>query len=183
VLAQLNYPPEGGGFRPSSKVDETAAVNNFNTLFTHCMQEDIMTLKELLNKKTGALETIDPSKSLLAAVQKMCDLKVGALLVQNASGDIVGIITERDMLRFCANRSTELSTILVEEIMTSHLLFGTPSTSLDDALTIMSDKRFRHLPVAENGKVIGLVSIGDLVKAKLDEAAFEAKNLRDYIAQ
>jgi CBS domain-containing protein len=147
------------------------------------MQENIMTLKELLGKKVGSLMTIEPSSNLLAAVQKMCELKVGALLVQNTDGDVSGIITERYMLRFCATHSSELATTSVQEIMTSNLVFGALSTDLDSALSIMSDKRFRHLPVADNGKVVGLVSIGDLVKAKLDEAAFEAKNLREYISQ
>jgi len=140
-----------------------------------------MKVKELLTNKQDIVTTSE-SVTMLAAIKIMCDARVGALLVVNEKGDTVGIITERDVLRFCANRSTELDKTAISEIMTKDMCVATQETPIDDIMGIMTEKKFRHMPVVEtDGQVIGMLSIGDLVKAKLEQTAVEAKYLRDYI--
>lgn len=142
-----------------------------------------MLIKAVLEQKQrGGVMTMEASKTVLAAIQKMCEEKVGALLIQSERGETVGIVTERDILRFCANRSIEIGKAKVNEVMTRNPVVVTLDSTIDQAESIMTEKRFRHLPVVADGKVVGIVSIGDVVKAKLTETAVEAKHLIDYIA-
>lgn len=136
----------------------------------------------LEQKPRGGVMTIESTQTVLTAIQKMCDETVGALLVHSAKGETVGILTERDILRFSAKRAMELSEVPISAVMTKNPVVVTPDTTLDQAQSIMTEKRFRHLPVVENGKIVGMVSIGDLVKAKLTETMGEVKYLLDYIA-
>jgi len=108
--------------------------------------------------------------------------KVGAVMVPDAEGCPVGIFTERDFMRLYADGDRDFDRLPVEARMTCSLVLGRLSMSVDEALGMMTERRFRHLPVVEDGKLLGLVSIGDLVKVKLNEAAQEAQALRAYIA-
>ncbi|ALG69247.1 CBS domain-containing protein [Beggiatoa leptomitoformis] len=142
-----------------------------------------MTLKRVLDQKnTGEVVYIVETATMLAATKKMCDNYVGAVLIVSNTGSPIGIVTERDVLRFCATRSTELDNVLVTDVMTKDLIIGTFDTTIDEVLTIMTEKKFRHIPVVDKGKIVGLVSLGDLVKIKLKETSVEAKHLRDYIS-
>lgn len=93
----------------------------------------------------------------------------------------MGILTERDMVRLYAEGESDFETMLVKDWMTTHMHIGKPNDTVSEILALMTVKRFRHLPVVEDGKMVGVVSIGDLVKAKLNETALEAQLLRDYI--
>jgi CBS domain-containing protein len=108
--------------------------------------------------------------------------KVGAVMVPDAEGCPVGIFTERDVVRLYAGGERDFDTLAVESRMTCSVVVGRLSTAVDEALGLMTERRFRHLPVVEDGKLLGLVSIGDLVKVKLGEAAEEAQAMRAYIA-
>ena len=141
-----------------------------------------MTIKTILDQKPGGVITIEPTSTLQATVKKMCDQKIGALLVQSEGGNPVGIITERDILCFCTSGPGQLDKVNVSDVMTKELVVATLDTRINDAKSIMTEKRFRHLPIVDNGKIIGIVSIGDLVKAMLEETAVEVKYLRDYIS-
>ena len=103
-------------------------------------------------------------------------------MVPDAEGCPVGIFTERDVVRLYADGDRDLDTLAVEARMTCSVVVGRLSMSVDEALGLMTERRFRHLPVVEDGKLLGLVSIGDLVKVKLGEAAEEAQAMRAYIA-
>jgi len=140
-----------------------------------------MTLQELIEKKKSEPIYIDSSAKIRDAVVIMCQNQVGSLLIESKKGNLKGIITERDILRFCSTRSCDLETAEVEEIMTKDPITAPPDCSNDEAMTLMTERRFRHLPIVEDGKTIGIVSIGDLVKARLEDVTVEVKYLREYI--
>ncbi len=141
-----------------------------------------MTLEELLNRKENLLISVKASDEVILAIKNMVDCKVGSLLVMSDEGEFIGILTERDVLRFSAKRDGDLAGARIEEIMTRDLMVATPDCSIDQAMSMMTEHRFRHLPVMDGGKPIGMVSIGDLVKAKLKDVTVEVKYLRDYIS-
>ena len=141
-----------------------------------------MTLEELLNRKETLLISVKASDEVILAIKNMVDCKVGSLLVTSDEGEFIGILTERDILRFSAQRDGKLAGARIEETMTRDLMVATPDCSIDQAMSMMTEHRFRHLPVMDGGKPIGMVSIGDLVKAKLKDVTVEVKYLRDYIS-
>ena len=141
-----------------------------------------MTLEELLNLKENQLISVKQSDEVILAIKNMVDCKVGSLLVMSDGGEFIGILTERDVLRFSAERDGDLAGARIEEMMTRDLMVATPDCSIDQAMSMMTEHRFRHLPVMDAGKPIGMVSIGDLVKAKLKDVTVEVKYLRDYIS-
>jgi CBS domain-containing protein len=140
-----------------------------------------MTLKEVLAAKgRPRVVTVSSKSSVADAIRTMHAEKVGAVMVPDAEGCPVGIFTERDVVRLDGDR--DFDKLPVEARMTCSLVLGRLSMSADEALGLMTERRFRHLPVVEDGKLLGLVSIGDLVKVKLNETAQEAQALRAYIA-
>ena len=141
-----------------------------------------MTLKDVLAVKGRRLVTVSAKSSVADAIRTMQAEKVGAVLVPDAEGCPVGIFTERDVVRLYADGERDFDKLPVEARMTCSLVLGRLSMPVDEALGLMTERRFRHLPVIEDGKLLGLVSIGDLVKAKLDETAQEAQALRAYIS-
>lgn len=141
-----------------------------------------MTLESLITNKKGNLIYVDKSAKVLDAIKRMCDGKVGSLLIQTDDGQLAGILTERDILRFCAIRSGELESTEVGEVMTPNPVTAPPNCSNDEAMTLMTERRFRHLPIVENDKIVGIVSIGDLVKSRLQDVTVEIKYLREFIS-
>ena len=136
-------------------------------------------LAEILEEKGGHVLEIDADATVLEAVQQMVEMNVGSLLVTDA-GEVTGIVTERDYLRrVTLEDRTEDAPI--REIMSSPLVVATPETTIDECMALMTDRRIRHVPVVEEGKVVGLVSIGDLVKFKSKLQTFEIQFLNDYI--
>jgi signal-transduction protein with cAMP-binding, CBS, and nucleotidyltransferase domain len=137
-------------------------------------------VSDILKGKTGALLTIASDASVFDMVKQMVDANVGSLLV-TVDGRIEGIVTERDYLRRVTLEGRTDKDTPVSEIMTSPLIVVTPETAVDECMAIMTDRRIRHMPVVENGEVIGLVSIGDLVKFQSQQQDFKIKYLTDYI--
>jgi CBS domain-containing protein len=140
-----------------------------------------MNLKEVLAAKGPRVVTVPAKSSVADAIRKMHAEKVGAVMVPDAEGCPVGILTERDVVRLYADGDRDFDALTVEARMTCSLVVGRLSMPVDEALALMTERRFRHLPVVEDGKLLGLVSIGDLVKVKLSETAEEAQALRAYI--
>jgi CBS domain-containing protein len=140
-----------------------------------------MKLKDVLAAKGHRVVTVSAKSSVAEAIRIMHAEKVGAVLVPDAEGCPVGIFTERDVLHMYAEGDRDFDKLAVEARMTCSVVVGMLSMPVDEALGLMTERRFRHLPVVEGGKLLGLVSIGDLVKVKLSEAAEEAQALRAYI--
>jgi CBS domain-containing protein len=140
-----------------------------------------MKVKDILREKGSAVRTIGPDRFISDAIQELIRHKIGALLVVDEAGTILGILTERDILRVCETQSLRLGQIPVRQEMTKDLLIGLPDDDVNYVMNIMTQKRIRHVPIVSEGRLVGLVSIGDVTKARLDQAEFEARHLYDYI--
>jgi len=136
---------------------------------------------EILAEKGRGLQRIDADASILEAVEQMVEANVGSLLVTE-SGEVTGIVTERDYLRRVVVEGRTDRETPVREIMSSPLIVVTPQTSVDECMALMTNRRIRHLPVVDAGKVAGIVSIGDVVKFQSRQQSFEIQFLHDYIA-
>jgi signal-transduction protein with cAMP-binding, CBS, and nucleotidyltransferase domain len=136
-------------------------------------------IAEILEEKGREVLEIDAEASVLEAVRRMVKMNVGSLLVTDG-GEVTGIVTERDYLRRVTleDRTHEAP---VREIMSSPLIVVTPESTVDECMALMTDRRIRHVPVVEEGKVVGLVSIGDLVKFRSKQQTFQIQFLKDYI--
>jgi len=137
-------------------------------------------LAEILDEKGHDVLEIDADATVLEAIRRMVEANVGSLLV-TSGGAIVGIVTERDYLRRAALDEQADNDTAVREIMSSPLVVATPDTPIDDCMALMTDRRIRHVPVVDGSGVVGLVSIGDLVKFKSKRQGFEIQYLTDYI--
>ena len=137
-------------------------------------------LSEILDGKGQNVLEIEADATVLEAVERMVEANVGSLLVRD-SGEITGIVTERDYLRRVTLEGRTETETKVGEIMSSPLIVVTPQTTIDECMALMTDRRIRHLPVVEGGEVVGVVSIGDLVKFKAQQQSFEIQYLHDYI--
>jgi CBS domain-containing protein len=137
-------------------------------------------LSEILEEKGHDVLEIDAEASVFEAVKRMVEANVGSLLVTDG-GSITGIVTERDYLRRAALEGRPDKETPVREIMTSPLVVATPETPIDECMALMTDRRIRHVPVVEGGEVVGVVSIGDIVKFKSKQQSFEIQYLTEYI--
>jgi CBS domain-containing protein len=138
-------------------------------------------LAEILEEKGHDVLKIDGDATVLDAVKRMVEANVGSLLVTEGD-DVAGIVTERDYLRRAALVAERADNeTRVREIMTSPLVVATPDTPIDECMALMTDRRIRHVPVVDGADVVGLVSIGDLVKFKAEQQSFELQYLTDYI--
>jgi CBS domain-containing protein len=140
----------------------------------------VSTLAEILDEKGRTVLEIDAEATVFDAVQKMVEHNVGSLLV-TVAGDVAGIVTERDYLRRVTLEGRTDRETRVGDIMSGPLVVVTPETTIDECMAVMTDRRIRHLPVVEDGEVVGLVSIGDLVKFKSKQQTFEIQFLNEYI--
>ena len=138
------------------------------------------TLSSILEEKSGDVLQIEGDATVFDAITKMVQANVGSLLVAD-EGEIVGIVTERDYLRRVTLEGRTEKETAVRDIMSSPLYVVTPDTPVDECMALMTDRRIRHVPVVDGGEVVGVVSIGDLVKFISKQQAFEIKYLTDYI--
>jgi len=137
-------------------------------------------IADLLSKKGNEVYTIERTATVYDAVKKMVERNTGSLLVTQGD-EICGIITERDYLRHIVLEGRTSKTTQVREIMTSQVICISPSHAVEQCMAIMTAKRVRHLPVLDKGKLVGIVSIGDLVKQISQDQKYEIKYLTDYI--
>jgi CBS domain-containing protein len=140
----------------------------------------VQTASEILRIKGDDIWSVKPDDTILEAIKLMADHEVGALLVMD-SDKLVGIVTERDYTRKVALEDRSSKDALVKEIMSHKVLCARPDQTVKECMALMSDKRARHLPVVDHKKVIGVVSIGDLVKSIIREQQFEIEALQHYI--
>ena len=140
-----------------------------------------MKIRDIIQVKGSQVHSIGPDQTVLDAVTLLVQHRIGALLVRDAAGAVAGIISERDVLRECLHRSHELGRISVRDAMTKNLIVCVLDDDVDYAMGIVTKNRVRHLPVMDGDQVAGVISIGDLVKASLDEVQYENRYLREYI--
>jgi CBS domain-containing protein len=140
----------------------------------------MLTIADILRTKGNIVYSVEKGTSLLDALEMMANKGVGALLVMEA-GEPVGIFSERDFARMVAReRKADLSTP-VEEMMTRNIYCVTREDTIDEAMAVMTRQRFRHMPVREGEKIIGVISIGDVVKNLIEDKDFLIRNMEDYI--
>ena len=138
------------------------------------------TVRQLLDRKDRAVFSVGPEAPVLEAIRAMAEHHVGALLVMKDEV-LAGIVSERDYARKVILRGRSSSDTPVRDIMTSPVLTVSPDTSVEQCMQLVTDKRVRHLPVVEAGRVVGMVSIGDLVKAVIAEQQQQIQQLESYI--
>ncbi len=134
-----------------------------------------MKIRDLLKIKGRPVITIRPDETVAAAIQKLVEHDRGSISVCNEKGELVGIITERDIIRKCLMRSDSLSGIKIEDVMTKEVAIGTPEDDLDYAISVMKQKKIRHLPIVDSQKVVGMVSMRDLLDVQLSETKAEIR--------
>jgi CBS domain-containing protein len=142
-----------------------------------------MLVSQILKQKGGSVFTCSPQETLLAAAAVLHSRKVGALVVLDEEDHVVGILSERDIVRSLAQQGAMGLGLPVAGSMTRGVIYADLTEGVDALMTRMTDRRIRHLPVCEDGRLKGVVSIGDLVKAKIAETEAEAQELKAYIAQ
>jgi CBS domain-containing protein len=141
-----------------------------------------MKVRDILKNKGPEVFTIGEEKLLRDAVDILARNNIGVLIVISSEGKIDGIISERDILKACSNNPDSFLNLPVKDCMTKKLLIAEPDDEIDYVQKIMTENRIRHLPVLNNKILVGLISIGDVVKAQLSDKIYENKYLMDYIS-
>jgi len=136
----------------------------------------------VLRDKGGTVFTLMADVTLETACAELHAKKVGALVVLDAEGNVYGVLSERDLVREVARRGVSALTQTVGDAMTRAVITAAPQETLDECLGRMTDRRVRHLPVIENGRLIGIISIGDLVKHRIASVEAEAAAMQAYIS-
>jgi CBS domain-containing protein len=141
-----------------------------------------MTVKAILSRKGRDVLTIAPTASLSAAVKLLAERRIGALVVTGPDNRVAGILSERDIVRTIAARGTEALNDNVAAVMTRKVVTCAEVDTIAVIMERMTDGKFRHLPVVDQGQLVGVISIGDVVKSRVEEIERESEALREYIA-
>ena len=141
-----------------------------------------MIVEQILNDKGRAVVTLQADHSLKEAAQLLDDKKIGAVVALGLDDRIIGVLSERDIVRQVARHGAEALEMPVSGAMTRSVVTVNAATPIDEALQTMTDRRIRHLPVVHNDHLTGVISIGDLVKWKIAEAESEAKAMKSYLS-
>jgi len=140
-----------------------------------------MTVKSILSSKGRDVTTIEPTASLEAAIALLAQRRIGALVVLGPERRVVGILSERDVVRVLAEQGPSVLTAPIAQVMTRKVSTCSESDTVSDIMERMTAGRFRHVPVIDHERLIGIISIGDVVKHRLGEMERESEALRDYI--
>jgi CBS domain-containing protein len=140
-----------------------------------------MSVSTILRRKPPTIVTIDETATVADAAQRLAQHRIGALPVMGAGGRLAGIISERDIVRGVAAKGGEALTEPVSSLMTAGVETATEAESIGDVMLRMTKGRFRHMPVLKDGRLIGMISIGDVVKHRLDEQELEVETLRGFV--
>jgi CBS domain-containing protein len=141
-----------------------------------------MFVSQILKGKGDLVFTTSPTETIAAVAAQLHARRVGALVVLDAGGQVAGIVSERDIVRVVAESGAVALESPVSSCMTRDVQFADPGETIDSILGRMTDRRIRHLPVCQKDRLVGLISIGDLVKWKISEVEAEAEGLKSYIA-
>lgn len=140
-----------------------------------------MILEQILKEKGGQVYSVAESATLKEAANLLDARRVGAMVILNEAGGVIGVISERDIIRNIARIGAAALTCTVGEVMTRNVVTARAHQTLEAAMDQMTDRRIRHLPVVEGGRLLGVISIGDLVKWRIAEASAEVEAVRSYI--
>jgi CBS domain-containing protein len=140
-----------------------------------------MTVKAILAAKGGDVVTIEPNTKVLAASKLLTERRIGALVVTGADRRVIGIVSERDIVQRLAADGAATLDLPLTEVMTRKVMTCTPGDTISSVMERMTEGKFRHLPVIDQGRLVGIISIGDVVKHRLQEMEREQSALRDYI--
>jgi CBS domain-containing protein len=141
-----------------------------------------MNVETILRNKGSSVTTIRPEATIAEAVDTLRRDRIGALVVSEDGESVDGIVSERDIVSALADRGSDLLSRSVDDIMTRNVITCEPDDTVGELMAEMTNRRIRHFPVVAGGRLCGIVSIGDLVKNRLDEVEFEARSLRSFIA-
>ena len=141
-----------------------------------------MYVESILKSKGSEVIAVAPTDTIAIAIEVLNDKGIGAVLARDSSDKIVGIISERDIVRGIARAKGSCLDMKVSDLMTSPVISCQPNDSIDKIMQLMTDRRIRHLPVMQEDKLLGIISIGDVVKRRISEIEHETEALRKYIA-
>lgn len=141
-----------------------------------------MNVAAILKAKGRAVSTARPDATLLEISRKLVSKKIGAIVIIGDKGEVAGIISERDIIRYIADRGEAALSTPVCEAMTRNVITCQETTTLDELMQTMTQGRFRHIPVVEEDALVGIVSIGDVVKLHIAEVEMEVEAMRGYLA-
>jgi CBS domain-containing protein len=141
------------------------------------------TVREVLDGKGHEVFSVSPDATVYEALRLMADRDVGAVLVMDGDRNLVGVLSERDYARQVILKGKTSRETPVREIMTARVVYVRPEQTVDECMAIMTDKRIRHLPVLDGGRLVGLLSIGDVVKTVISEKQFLIEQLENYITR
>lgn len=141
-----------------------------------------VSIASILDRKGREVATATPTMSVAEVVAALREREIGALVVVDGAGGVVGIVSERDVVRRIAAVGTDVLDLRVEDVMTSPVHTCTPSSTIDQLMEEMTERRIRHLPVCEGEQLVGIVSIGDVVKERFEELREATRQLEDYVA-
>ncbi len=141
-----------------------------------------MFVSDILSQKGGSVFTVSPETSVAQVSQQLSVRRIGSVLVLDGEGGVAGIVSERDLVRALASHGAKALELDARQVMTRDVVTCDPDDTIDQVMEIMTRGRFRHLPVVRRGELLGLVSIGDIVKSRLEETRHEAEALKAYIA-
>ena len=141
-----------------------------------------MSVKSILDAKGREVATMSGDQTLQDAAAMLSDKKIGAIVVTAASGKILGILSERDIVRAVAKNGAAALSATVTSTMTSKVKTCSEESTINDVMELMTTGRFRHMPVEKDGVLAGIVSIGDVVKRRIEDVVREAEEIRNYIA-
>lgn len=141
-----------------------------------------MNVASILKSKGRAVSTVRPNATLLDVTKKLASKKIGAIVVVGENGHVTGIISERDIIRAISERGASALTLMVSEVMTRNVVSCQETSELDELMETMTKGRFRHVPVIEDDALVGIISIGDVVKYHVAEVEMEVSAMRSYLA-
>ncbi len=140
-----------------------------------------MYVADILNAKGTEVIATGPAETVAATANLLNDRRIGAVIVRDAKDNVIGVVSERDIIRGIAVNGARALDMEVHELMTREVVSCKPTDTIAEVMRVMTTRRFRHLPVMEDGTLKGMISIGDVVKHRLDESELETRVLRDYV--
>lgn len=140
-----------------------------------------MFVSDILSQKGGLVYSVTPGTSVAEVAQQLSSRRIGSVLVLSDQSAVMGIVSERDLVRATATHGAKALELEARQVMTREVVTCDPDDSIDEVMQTMTNGRFRHLPVVHRGELLGLISIGDVVKARLEETQHEAEALKAYI--